>query len=312
MQEADWLEAVWPLPGRQIKQNHGAALTDGHICCQGCKLPIARADFIEQHGVCRACNWHHRLSAKARLRQLCADAVVNEIGAEIKIRDPLGFEDSKHYSQRLLEAQAKTGSSEALLAVTTKIKDIAVSIAIFDFNFIGGSMGAVVGERFVLAVEHAIKHQQPLILVTASGGARMQEGAVALMQMAKTSMAVAKLHQAGIPFISILTDPTTGGVAASIAMQADIILAEPNALIGFTGKRVLAQTTKQDLPAGFQRAEFLYAQGAIDRIVHRHHLREEIDKIISLLAKRGAATEQSTRQVKSRKKSGEVELCGGG
>jgi acetyl-CoA carboxylase carboxyl transferase subunit beta len=206
-----------------------------------------------------------------------------EIGANVEPIDPLKFKDSKSYAERIKAAQKEGGEKDALIVMQSKIHGVGVVVAAFEFKFMGGSMGAVVGERFVRGIDAAIKNKTPFICISASGGARMQEGLLSLMQMAKTSAALNKLSQAGLPYISVLTDPTMGGVSASFAMLGDIIIAEPNALIGFAGPRVIEQTVRETLPEGFQRAEFLVAHGAVDLIVDRREMRQKLASILSNL-----------------------------
>ena len=255
------------------------------VRCEHCASPLFAQSFEKNLQVCHKCGHHHRVGAQIRLQQLAQGADFKLIGESVKPKDYLQFKDKKPYTKRLQEARTKSGLSESLLATHTSIQGQQVVLAIFSFDFIGGSMGYVLGERFVQAVEYAIKNNLPFMCVTASGGARMQEGVVALFQMAKTSMALARYKQTKMPYISVLTDPTSGGVAASMAMQADIIIAEKGALIGFTGPRVIAQTLREDLPEGFQRAEFLLRHGAIDAVVERQHLPDTLSRILSKLTR---------------------------
>lgn len=227
-----------------------------------------------------------RLPARKRLA-LFLDEIPNgswpEIGADMQPIDRLKFKDSKRYKDRLAQAQKDTNEADALVVLNGELKGLPVVAAAFEFNFMGGSMGAVVGARFVAAAEQAIKQQSPLVCFAASGGARMQEALFSLMQMAKTSAAIARLHQAGLPYISVLTDPVYGGVTASLAMLGDINIAEPNALIGFAGTRVIEQTVRQKLPDGFQRSEFLLEHGTVDMIVHRHEMRDTLYRLLSAM-----------------------------
>ena len=220
---------------------------------------------------------------RARIKFLLDDDKQAEIGANVHPIDALKFKDSKSYADRMKAAQKEMGEQDALIVMQGKILEMPVVVAAFEFKFMGGSMGSVVGERFVRGVDAAIKAKAPFICVSASGGARMQEGLLSLMQMAKTSAALTKLSQAGLPFISILTDPTMGGVSASFAMLGDIIIAEPNALIGFAGPRVIEQTVRETLPEGFQRAEFLLEHGAVDMIIDRRELRQKLFSLLSNL-----------------------------
>ena len=238
--------------------------------------------------VCPTCNHHHRVKARKRLEQLLDPESRHEIANEVVAVDKLKFKDQFKYKDRLHQAMKKTGEKEALLVMQAKLQGIPLVCAAFEFDFMGGSMGAAVGERFVRGVLAAIEADIPFLCISASGGARMQEGLFSLMQMAKTSAVLAKLKQKGLPFISVLTDPTMGGVSASFANLGDIIIAEPKALIGFAGPRVIEQTVRQVLPEGFQRSEFLLEHGAIDMIVDRRVLK---DKIAALLTKLMAANQ---------------------
>jgi acetyl-CoA carboxylase carboxyl transferase subunit beta len=238
--------------------------------------------------VCPKCGYHHRIGARERLAMLLDAEGRREIGMEVKPIDPLKFRDSKKYPDRLSEAQKGTEESDALVVMAGAIQTLPVVVAAFEFKFMGGSMGSVVGERFVRGVETAIETKSAFVCFSASGGARMQEGLFSLMQMAKTSAALTHLSANRLPFISVLTDPTMGGVSASFAMLGDLIIAEPNALIGFAGPRVIEQTVRETLPEGFQRSEFLLEKGAIDRIVDRRQMRDELAATIAMLLKRPA------------------------
>jgi acetyl-CoA carboxylase carboxyl transferase subunit beta len=235
--------------------------------------------------VCPKCDHHHRLPARERLKLLFDSIGQREIFTDILPKDPLRFVDSKPYNEKLKEAQDKYKTADALIVINGKIESLNITAAAFEFSFMGGSMGSVVGEKFVRAIDFAIENKTPFLCFSSSGGARMQEGLFSLMQMAKTSAALTKLSKEKIPFISILTDPTMGGVSASFAMLGDIIIAEPNALIGFAGPRVIEQTVREKLPAGFQRAEFLLEHGAIDFIVDRREMRKSLVNIITKLHK---------------------------
>ncbi len=255
--------------------------------CDACQSVLYRSDLESNAEVCPKCAHHNRISARARLDLLLDSALADgsnrkEIGAEIQPIDPLKFKDSKTYLERMKTAQKEVGEKDALIVMQGTMNNMPVVIAAFEFKFMGGSMGSVVGERFVRGVQAAIVAKSPFICIAASGGARMQEGLLSLMQMAKTSAALAKLSSAGLPYISVLTDPTMGGVSASFAMLGDIIVAEPQALIGFAGPRVIEQTVRETLPAGFQRAEFLVEHGAVDIIIDR---REMKNKLFSMLSK---------------------------
>ena len=250
--------------------------------CGECNAVLYRAELDRNLEVCPKCSHHMRIHARTRLEQFLDPEPRIEIGAEIKPVDSLKFRDSKKYKDRLHQAQKSTGEDDALIVIMGQLKTIPLVAAAFEFDFMGGSMGSVVGERFVRAVESAIKHKIPLVCFSASGGARMQEALYSLMQMAKTSSALANLRRNGLPYISVMTDPTMGGVSASLATLGDINIAEPNALIGFAGPRVIEQTVRETLPAGFQRSDFLLEHGDIDMIVDRREIR---DRIASLLAK---------------------------
>jgi acetyl-CoA carboxylase carboxyl transferase subunit beta len=251
--------------------------------CPGCSAMLYTKDLRRTFGVCTKCNYHFRLSARQRIALLADRHSFQEVDAGLQSTDPLNFKDSKKYKERLKRAEKNTGSLDAVVTGRARILSIPVSLGVFEFAFLGGSMGSVVGEKLARAVEIGIHEKRPVIIVSASGGARMQEGIYSLMQMAKVSAALARLGQEHIPYISVITDPTTGGVAASFAMLGDIIVAEPNALIGFAGPRVIEQTIRQKLPAGFQRAEFLLEHGMIDRIVQRSSMREELALILKNL-----------------------------
>lgn len=248
--------------------------------CPDCSAIIYTKELRRTFGVCTKCNYHFRLNAKQRIPLFVDRHSFQELDANLRSGDPLNFKDTKKYKERLKKAEKSSGGVEAVVTGRARILNIPVSLGVFDFSFLGGSMGAVVGEKLAHMVEVGIQERRPVIIISASGGARMQEGIFSLMQMAKVSAALARLGQAKIPYISILTDPTTGGVAASFAMLGDVILAEPKALIGFAGPRVIEQTIKQKLPEGFQRSEFLFEHGIVDRIVQRSEMREEVEKIL--------------------------------
>ena len=265
-----WLKNVFPPKIKKIVGSAKKSVPDGvwHKCIS-CKTALYNSDLEKNLYVCPKCDHHHRLPARERLKLLFDSIGQKEIFQNILPKDPLKFVDSKPYHEKLTEAQAHHKIGEALVVITGKIESLKVTAAAFEFSFMGGSMGSAVGEKFVKAVEYAMENKTPLICFSASGGARMQEGLFSLMQMAKTSAALTALSKAKLPFISVLTDPTMGGVSASFAMLGDIIIAEPNALIGFAGPRVIEQTVREKLPEGFQRAEFLLSHGAIDFIVDR-------------------------------------------
>jgi acetyl-CoA carboxylase carboxyl transferase subunit beta len=253
--------------------------TDVFDKCPGCGEILYRERLAQNLNVCPTCGTHIRISAEAYVGILLDAGTFEEHDADLRAADPLGFHDLKAYPARIAAAESK-GKSEAVITGNGRIDGIEVAIAVMDFEFIGGSMGSVVGEKITRAAKRALEARMPLIIVSASGGARMQEGIYSLMQMAKTSAALARLHEAGIPFVSVLTDPTTGGVTASYSMLGDVNLAEPGALIGFAGPRVIEETIKQELPEGFQRAEFLRDHGMVDRVVDRRELKDVITLVL--------------------------------
>lgn len=257
------------------------AVPDGlWMQCGACSETLFRKAVEQNLHVCPRCDYHMRMSGRQRVEQLLDTGTFEPMNAKMAPADPLKFVDLKAYSDRIIQAQKQTGENDGLQSGTGFIKGRKVVVAVLDFSFLAGSMGSVVGEKVTVAIEHATDHGLPIIIVSCSGGARMQESGFSLMQMAKTSAALGRLDDAGGLFISVLTDPTTGGVTASFAMLGDLIFAEPRALIGFAGPRVIAQTIRQELPEGFQTSEFLLAAGFIDRIVHRSNLRSEISRII--------------------------------
>lgn len=248
--------------------------------CPQCTAILYTKELRRNYGVCIKCNYHFRLAARQRLPLLVDRHSFMEMDINLRSVDPLTFRDTKKYKERLKKAEKDSGSIEAVVTGRARVLNIPVMLGIFDFSFMAGSMGSVVGEKLARLIEAGIEEKRPVIIVSASGGARMQEGIFSLMQMAKVSAALARLGQKRIPYISVLTDPTTGGVAASLAMLGDIIIAEPKALIGFAGPRVIEQTIKQKLPPEFQRSEFLLEHGMIDRIVERSAMREELALIL--------------------------------
>lgn len=275
-----WLEKV--IKGIRTAVRKTTEGPELWIKCKACQATLYRAEFERSLAVCPTCGHHHRIKARQRLQQLL-DETGEEIGGEIEAVDRLRFKDEKSYKDRLKIAMKKTGEKEALVVMQGQLSGIPLIAAAFEFDFMGGSMGSVVGARFTRGVEAAIKLNLPFICVAASGGARMQEGLFSLMQMAKTSAVLGKLKQVGLPFISVITDPTMGGVSASFAMLGDIIIAEPKALIGFAGPRVIEQTVRQVLPEGFQSSEFLLQHGAIDMIVDRRALKAKITSLLNKL-----------------------------
>jgi acetyl-CoA carboxylase carboxyl transferase subunit beta len=256
--------------------------------CPSCQAVLYHADLEKNFSVCPKCNHHHRIGARTRLDWLLDSEGRFEIGSEVLSVDTLKFKDQKKYSDRLVEAKKKTGEDDALIVMQGSIHALPVVAAAFEFEFMGGSMGSVVGERFVRGVQVSLEQKCPYLCFSASGGARMQEGLLSLMQMAKTSAALTQLSEARLPFISVLTDPTMGGVSASYAFLGDVVIAEPGALIGFAGARVIQQTVRETLPDGFQRAEFLLEHGAIDMIVDRRQMRDQLATLITLLTKQDA------------------------
>ncbi len=274
-----WIEKILAKPQSSKRRNIPEGVWSK---CGGCEAILYRADLERNLHVCPKCEHHMRVNARERLNQfLDADNRV-ELGAELEPQDLLKFRDSKKYKDRIAAAQKATGEKDALVAMKGTLKGQPIAAVAFEFSFMGGSMATVVGSRFVKAVEACLEHNMPLVCFSASGGARMQEALLSLMQMAKTSAALAKMTEQGLPYISVLTDPTMGGVSASIAMLGDINIAEPKALIGFAGPRVIEQTVRETLPEGFQRSEFLLEHGAIDMIVDRREMR---NKVASILAK---------------------------
>lgn len=253
--------------------------------CPSCESVLYRTDLEKNAEVCPKCGYHNRISARARLAMLLDEEGRSEIGAEVQPVDPLKFKDSKRYADRIKSSQAEVGETDSLIVLQGSVKAVPVVAAAFEFKFMGGSMGSVVGERFVRGVNAAIERRSAFVCISASGGARMQEGLFSLMQMAKTSAALTALGRAGLPYISVLTDPTMGGVSASFAMLGDVIVAEPQALIGFAGPRVIEQTVRETLPEGFQRAEFLLEHGAVDIIVDRREMRDKLANLISSMTK---------------------------
>ena len=251
--------------------------------CPSCEAVLYSEDLSANLHVCPKCDHHMRINARTRLDSLLDIEGRVEIGADIQSGDPLVFKDSRKYPDRLKEAVEQTGETDALVTMSGTIMTIPCVVSCFEFQFMGGSMGSVVGERFVRGVQTAIEHRIPFICVAASGGARMQESLFSLMQMAKTNAMLTRLSEAGQPFISVLTDPTMGGVSASFAFMGDVVIAEPRALIGFAGPRVIESTVREKLPEGFQRSEFLQQKGAVDMVVDRRQLRQEIAKLLALL-----------------------------
>ena len=286
-----WLTKLLPpkIKREQGPQRRGNLPEGLWSKCPSCEAVLYATDLENNLQVCPKCGHHNRLNSRQRLDLLLDAEGRFEIGAEVLPVDSLKFKDSKKYPDRLMEANEATGESDSLVVLQGAIKTMPVVAAAFEFEFMGGSMGSVLGERFVRGVQVAVEQKMPFISITASGGARMQEGLFSLMQMAKTTAALTKLSEAGQPFISILTDPTMGGVSASFAFVGDVVIAEPKALIGFAGPRVIEQTVRETLPEGFQRSEFLLEKGAIDMIVDRRELRDQVARVLALLQKLPAA-----------------------
>ena len=283
-----WFEKI--MPSRIKTERRTRSVPEGlWIKCPACDAVLYRAELERNLYVCPKCSHHMRIGARERLDAFLDPESTEELGARISPEDPLKFRDSKRYKDRLAQAQKSTGEADALIVLAGLLEGLPVVACAFEFQFLGGSMGSVVGERFKRAVDHCIAEREPLVCFTASGGARMQEALYSLLQMAKTSAALARLKEAGLPFISVMTDPTTGGVSASLAMLGDLNLAEPRALIGFAGPRVIQQTVRETLPEGFQRSEFLLEHGALDMIVDRREMRARIAAILRLLMKRPQA-----------------------
>ncbi len=284
-----WLQKL--LPPR-IKSTPGARKTpvpEGlWIKCPACEAVLYRTDLEKNLNVCPKCGHHARVSARERIEQLLDPEGRFEIGSEVLPIDPLKFKDTKKYPDRLAAALEETGETDALVAMQGSVKDVPLVLAVFEFEFMGGSMGSVVGERFVRGVRVAFENRLPFVCISSSGGARMQEGVNSLFQMAKTTAVLQELNRARLPYISVLADPTMGGVSASFAFVADVVIAEPGALIGFAGPRVIEQTVREKLPEGFQRAEFLLQKGAIDMIVDRRQLRDELARLLALLTQQPA------------------------
>jgi acetyl-CoA carboxylase carboxyl transferase subunit beta len=277
-----WLEKL--VPSRIKTRRRTRSVPEGLWSkCPGCDSVLYRAEVERNVYVCPKCSHHMRIGARQRLELFLDPGSIEEVAPGLDPQDPLKFKDSKRYRDRLIQAQKATGEQDALVVARGMLKGRAIVVAAFEFRFLGGSMGSVVGERFRRAVRLAVQDELPLVCFSASGGARMQEALFSLMQMAKTSAALARLGEQRVPYVSVLTDPTTGGVSASLAMLGDINIAEPNALIGFAGPRVIEQTVRQKLPEGFQRSEFLLEHGALDMILDRRQMRDTIAELLSML-----------------------------
>ena len=281
-----WFEKL--IPSRiRIESSTKRAVPEGVWAkCPGCHAILYRAELERNLEVCPKCSHHNRLTARRRLEAFLDGDCRDEIGADLESLDPLKFKDLKKYKDRIVQAQKQSSEKEALVVMRGRLKDAPVVAAAFEFSFMGGSMGSVVGEKFVRGVDAALEHGTPFVCFSASGGARMQESLFSLMQMSKTSAALGRMRERALPFISVMTDPTMGGVSASLAMLGDVNIAEPGALIGFAGPRVIEQTVHEKLPEGFQRSEFLMEKGALDMIIDRRDLRERVADVLAILMHR--------------------------
>lgn len=283
-----WFEKLMPSRIRTDGTAKGTVPEGLWTKCDACNSVLYRAELERNQMVCPKCDHHMRLGARGRIAAFLDEAGQEEIAANVEPVDALKFRDSKKYKDRIVQAQKATNEKDALITVRGTVKGLPVVVAAFEFKFMGGSMGSVVGEKFVRAANISLEHNIPLICFSASGGARMQEALLSLMQMAKTSAVLKKMSKRGIPFISVLTDPTMGGVSASFAMLGDVNVAEPNALIGFAGPRVIEQTVREILPEGFQRSEFLLDHGAIDMIVDRRDLPQKLASLLAMMTHKPA------------------------
>ena len=281
-----WLQKLLPPKIKRDSSNQKKAVPEGLWSkCESCEAVLYRSDLEKNFYVCPKCSHHNRISARERLDYLLDRDGRYEIGAEVLPVDTLKFKDSRRYTERLQEARSETSEEDALVVMQGSLKTLPVVAAAFEFGFLGGSMGSVVGERFVRGIQVCLEQRLPFVCITATGGARMQEGVLSLLQMAKTCASLTKLSAERLPFLSVLTDPTMGGVSASFAMIGDVVLAEPGALIGFAGPRVIEQTMRETLPEGFQRSEFLLDHGAIDMIVDRREMPDKLAHLITLLSR---------------------------
>ncbi|HSI58106.1 MAG TPA: acetyl-CoA carboxylase, carboxyltransferase subunit beta [Ideonella sp.] len=284
-----WLEKLLPPKIQQTDPSERRSVPEGlWIKCPSCESVLYKTDLEQNINVCPKCSHHHRIGARARLDAFLDAEGRYEIGQEVLPVDALKFKDSKKYPERLAGALASTGETDAMVVIGGAVMSVPVVVACFEFDFMGGSMGSVVGERFVRGVETAVEQKVPFICFTATGGARMQEGLFSLFQMAKTNASLTRLAKARLPYISVLTDPTMGGVSASFAFVGDVVIAEPKALIGFAGPRVIENTVREKLPEGFQRSEFLMTKGALDMIVDRRQLRQTIARQLAMLQRQSA------------------------
>lgn len=278
---SSWIEKILPNVGKNVDERRAAVPEGLWRKCPKCDAVLYKPELDRCINVCPKCDHHLRINARERIDFFLDADGREEIAADLEPEDKLKFKDSKKYKDRIAAAQKQTGEKDALVVMKGNLNGLPLVVAAFEFNFMGGSMGSVVGAKFVHAVNVCLEHRIPLICFAASGGARMQEALFSLMQMAKTSAALEKMKSQGIPFISFMTDPVYGGVSASLAMLGDVNAAEPNALIGFAGPRVIEQTVRQKLPEGFQRSEFLLAHGAVDIIIHRHEMRDTVFRLLS-------------------------------
>ena len=282
-----WFEKI--MPSRIKTERRTRSVPEGlWMKCAACDAVLYRAELERNQHVCPKCGHHMRIGARDRLDAFLDPQTSVELAGNIEPEDPLKFRDSMKYRDRLLKAQKSTGEKDALIAMAGAVHGLPVVACAFEFQFMAGSMGSAVGERFVRAAEHSLEHRKPLICFTASGGARMQEALLSLLQMAKTSAVLSRLAQARIPYVAVMTDPTTGGVSASLAMLGDVNIGEPKALIGFAGQRVIQQTVRETLPEGFQRSEFLLEHGALDMIVDRRDMRDRIAGLLAMFTNQAA------------------------
>ena len=284
-----WLEKLLPSRIQQTDPSERRSVPEGlWVKCPSCETVLYNTDLEKNLNVCPKCSHHHRIRARARLNAFLDDEGRYEIGQEVVPVDALKFKDSRKYSERIKEAMESTGETDALVVFGGCVMSMPVVAACFEFEFMGGSMGSVVGERFARGVETAIEQKVPFVCFTATGGARMQEGVLSLLQMAKTNAALTRLAKAKLPYVSVLTDPTMGGVSASFAFVGDVVMAEPKALIGFAGPRVIENTVREKLPEGFQRSEFLVEKGAMDMIIDRRELRSTVARVLAMLQRQSA------------------------
>jgi acetyl-CoA carboxylase carboxyl transferase subunit beta len=284
-----WLEKLLPPKIQQTDPTERRTVPEGlWIKCPSCETVLYKTDLEQNLNVCPKCDHHHRIGARARLDAFLDPEGRYEIGQEVLPTDPLKFRDSKKYPERLKAALETTGETDALIVIGGAVMSVPVVAACFEFDFMGGSMGSVVGERFARGVETAIEQKVPFVSFAATGGARMQEGLLSLLQMAKTNAALTHLAKARLPYVSVLTDPTMGGVSASFAFMGDLVIAEPKALVGFAGPRVIENTVREKLPEGFQRSEFLLTKGALDMIVDRRQMRSTVARALAMLQRQSA------------------------